>query len=406
MLGQFPDAGPLQFLKASPLRFRVVRVSRPLAYQEIRFISTVGMHGFASFLAPDTLDDTLYNTLRVQVSISNFPTSSSLDFTRTIIPGAAADVVTLSFIPDEATFLSNLALLSINLGSTTKTATLMTQHLTNRYGVPITAIQTFTLSNVLVEPLGSSKSIRAWQHLMVDHLATLRTAVEAQQAIDIAARHYTLEDTWDRDWYIGDTGTHYGEVGAQVAGLAKQGFNADPPPLTGYNILQVDKGPLNAEGNRTFLDVLGVEGAMYYPGATTANRLVLWAYDTAGDDNARMASLLPSYHAPDLVYLVEERLSCSQVRHRIRPSVSVRMSRRPLLAGGSGTAGFSPDIYDGPSAPSGGAPILGSRVQFDTVCPAVSIPDFWNTTKPDDYLIQQVYGPNAATNVNGFVIPL
>lgn len=282
----------------------------------------------------------------------------------------------------------------------------MTQHLTNSWGIPVTAVQTFTLSNVLADPLGSSKSIRAWQHLMVDHLATLRTAVEAQQALDIAARRYTLEDTWDHDWYIGDTGAHYGEVGAQVAGLATLGFNADPPPITGYNILQVDKGPLNAEGNRTFLDVLGVEGAVYYPGATTANRLVLWAYDTAGDDNAKMASLIPSYHAPDLVYVVQEILSCSQVRHRIRPSVSVRMSRRPLLAGGFGTAGFGPDIYDGPSAPSGGTPILGGRVQFDTPCPAVSIPDFWNTTKPDDYLIQQVYGPNAAANVNGFVIPL
>jgi len=405
MLGQFPDATPLQFLKASPLRFRVVRGGRPAAYQEIRFISSVGMHGFASFLAPGTLDDNLYNKLRVQVSISNFPTSSSLDFTRTITPGTAADVITLTFVPDEATFRANLLLLIIDQVATTKSATLMTQHLTNTFGSPVTATQTFTLSNLLADPLGGPKSIRAWQHLMVTHLADLRTAVEAQQAIDIAARLYQPEDIWDNDWIIDDTGAHYDEVGAQVAGLAKLGLNADPPPITGYNILQVDKGPLNSLGNRTFLDVLGVEGGAFYPGATTANRLLVWPADSLGDVNAEMLGLIPSYHAPDLVYLVQEGLWCSQVRHRIRPPVSVRMSRRPLRTGGFGPPGFGPDIYDAAAAPSGGTAIDGARVQFDTTCPAASIADFWNSAHVDDYLVNQIYGPLPAANVNGFVIP-
>ena len=402
MLNQFPVSTPLRFLKASRLNFRVVR-GTAVFYQEIRFISTVTMGGFLSFTtdpATDSFDDNIYDTLTVRVSVSNFPHSSSMVYTKTIAPGVSP-VESFTFVPDEATHLANVSLVAGGGSVTTlKTATSM------RVAEPGGAfVQQSDLSNLRVDPDGHGKSIRAWQHRMADDLATLRTAVEAQQATDIANGLYTLEDTWDKFWYIQDGGTPFSDPGAIVRHFSGGLVSANPPtgnlPPIGGSILQIQKST-NAAAQPVFYDLLGVEGANYYPGVNVRNRFFLWAPSSAIDP-ARASTVIPSYHAPDLVYTTSEILACSETRHRIhRSPVYLQMDHKTLLAAG----GFGPDTYDNGVRvlPTGPVDAFG-RIQFDTLCPVVVLADFWNAAQPDDYYVQQIYELDPTTNVSPFVIP-
>jgi hypothetical protein len=398
---RFPVASPLGFLTASRLHFRVTRGQNEF-YQEIRFASIVNMRGFLSFLtdpATDTWDDEIYNTLRVQVSISNFPNSSRMDYRLTIVPGGT-DIESISFIPDEATHLANLLLVAGGSVTTGKTATTMT---VSEPGGAF--VQQWDLSNLQVDPDGGGKSIRAWQHLMVDHLALLRPAVEAQQTTDIGNGLYTLEDTWDFFWRIVEDGGHFSPgPSAHVRDFSGGLISDNPPtgnlPPIGGNILQIQKST-NALAQPIFYDLLGVEGGHYYPGANVRNRSSVFANSSAIDP-LRPSTTLPSYHAPDLVYSTGEILSCSETRHRIHSPVYLQVDHKAtLLAGGLG-----PDTYDagGPVLITGAVDDSG-RVEFDAGCPANSIPNFWTDAEPDDFYVQQIYELDPATNVAPFVIP-
>ena len=83
----FPQASPLQFLKASPLNFRTVR-AKP--YQEIRLLSQVQMHAFLSFLSPVDLSSQIYHGLFFSVT---FSTGESVAATWTIHDDPADDAL-------------------------------------------------------------------------------------------------------------------------------------------------------------------------------------------------------------------------------------------------------------------------------------------------------------------------
>ena len=396
----------MKFLRASRLGFRKL-ISKQDKYQEIRFTSTVGMHGFLSFLAPDTLDATLYNKLSIEIALTNFPNPSSrVNFTRTIVPGGSnfADTYDFTFVPDEATCVAN-AQLFFGLGPavTTKTATLIQHTFKNSTGGTI-GTQRFELS----EPI----DIRVWQHLMVDNLAK-RQDIETQQADDIAAGLYTLEDTWDTLWFISGDGSYFSEPGAKTRLFTYPGVPAlvsdnpptgNLPPLAG-KILQILRGT-NTTGDAVLQDILGIEGAHYYPGLHLDNRLYVWADNdpTGTSDDVRMLGMIPSYHQPDLIYLTFETLTCSETRHRIHQSpVYLKIDIRDVLGFGQ----YGPDIggYPRTSTENLGYPIDASgRIEFDVGCPANVVADYFGLY-PDYYAVTSIFELFPATNINGFVIP-
>lgn len=416
-LNQFPVSSQLGFLKASKLGFRITRGSQGF-YQQISFYSAVAMHGYISFLSdpatPSTFDDKLYNRFKCRVSISNFPNSSYVEFIRTITPGAgtlgsSGDVESLVFFPSEAVHLANQSMVDpLPTLVTVKTATSMTQTFTPTTG-GLAFTQQFDLTNLLVDPDGFNQSIRVWEHLMLNNLATLRPAIEAQQASDIAGGLYTNEDIWDLIWTIQDNGTHFGGPDAKTI-LFSGGLISDNPPtgnLPGIDgkIIQIQRG-VNAASDPIFIDLLGVESANYYPGSKPADRAFLWP-TYGGDSGGRMAGLLPQYSAPDFVYFSQEQLYCSEKRHRIHNSpVYTVLDSKTLQPGFLGLLG--PDTYErGPGVLASGFPVDEfGRVQFDLHCPADVISGFFgDPATAQKYWTFQIYEHDATTNINGFIIP-
>lgn len=413
-LGIFPLATELDFLRASELNFRLIDIVEPKFYEDIRFISTVNMRGFVGFNAPGTLDDSLYNTLTIRVSIPNFPNSAALTMTRTIVPGSD-DVINFAYTPSQAQYETNLAdaVFPPTITETTRTQTLMVLAMESTLNSTVR----FELSNLFLDPLGGSKSVRGWQHLMLDNLAAGRVAIEAMQAAQIAAGTITENDKWLEDYLIVENGTFssfvtkgltYLFVPPRVPGLLSDNPpTGNLPPLHGV-ILQIQRG-VNSGGAGILQDVLGVEGAHYYPGGPVAQQIE--AIDFADS----MMSKLPDYRDPHLLYTRNEILSCSETRHRIHQSpVFVRQAIRAVLTAGFGTEfpippGFAgvlgPNVYPFVAAPTTAYPVdTFNRVQFDNPCPANSISDFWNLYA-DSFAVDQIYELSAATNINGFTIP-
>jgi hypothetical protein len=263
---------------------------------------------------------------------------------------------------------------------------------------------TYTLGNPILDPAGSPKSIRKFQRIMFDNLQTVRPIIEAQLAAQIASGAITEEDIWDTNWNIQEDGTFFGTPGAKTYLSAHPTVPAlvsdNPPtgnlPPLGGRILQIQRG-VNAAGDAVFQDILGIEGAEYYPGSTIHDQIFMWPLGV-GDP---MFAIVPFYNPPYVVYARSETLRCSDTRHRIHNSpVYVRADVKEV----QDFFTFGPDGYPAPAVPVTGFPVDSyNRIQFDTVCPNPFGSFFFSTG--DDYVVFQIYCLNPATNINGFVIP-
>jgi len=415
MLGQFPDAGRLQFLKASPLRFRVVRRGKVGKYQEIRLLSHLPLRGFTSFT--DAADDTIYSTLRVRINISNFPNSSSLDMTvQYSLTGP--NVYTFSFVPSEAAHRANMAALfpsAVTITSSSETA--LVQDVVASLG----CTQRFDLSAPFVDPLGSSKSIRAFQRQVVANLAALKTAAYAR--INDSALSVQAESWWD-NIFINDPG------GTAEFSYAQTDFTGAPEDFIFTNtdteffniaigqILQIERASLPGSGTTYFKNVLGIEGGAYYPGRKPQDRrspYELVTVDLSGGldpdqaDQAKFGGLFVFYPvAENLIWTPFEEVWCQEVKVRIPQSpVLVKRSVRDVLDNPARFLGpFGTDVSGLPRTSTSAYPVDSkNRVQFESLCPANTLADFWDS-HADQYCLESIFGLDAGRNVNGFVIPL
>ncbi len=408
-LNRFPVASALGFLKASPLSFRITR-GKKVKYQEIRYLSSIGVHGWVSFLAPASVDDIIYKKLHVTVSISsdapygNTGPFATMTADRTLSL-TGPDVINIVFTPDEATYRTRLAAVAGgSLTATTKTATSLVQ---SAVGVldSIGVVQTFTLSDPFIDPLGGGKSIRAWQQQMVANLAQLKIDVDARIAADIASGALTAEDFWDVLFWNSVGGlAEFSYAKPDFKGAPEDYIYAEGETVLHYMsvgaILQIERD-VDATGASYFKDVRGIEDGSYYPGKLPGDRLVLWGGSIRDDGD----NLLAYYNNPDLIYQTQETIWCSQSRHRILAPVYIKLLVRPVLANPVRELGpFGPDEYGQPAALVTVPEDSTGRVEFDSACPANSIGGFWGQYA-DHYSVWQIYSPNPGWNVNGFVIP-
>jgi len=390
-LSSFPIKSGLGFVKASRLRFRRVagKPKTDKKYQEIRFISQVALFGWLNFLNPDAPDDLIYTKLHLRVSISNFPNSSFGDFVSIVTPTSSSATVT--YYPSKEVHMANYDSIIGADGTTTKTATTMTQT-----GTGFT--QVWTLSDPL--------TIREWQKRMVDNLAYMVPKVQADFDAVIAASGgtITIEDMWDNIWLCNADRSIQNVPGVHVKDYSGGLVSDNPPtgnlPEIAGRILQIERGP-NATGNETFIDIMGVSGGYYYPGSQLPMRRNFTAPET-------FEFPLIQYESEDAVYHTEETLSCSQTKHRIQVPIC-----KALLHGTLGPTerltppADLPAVYSyGATVGFGFSPNDPGEVEVATPCPALSIADFWNAgTAPDQYWEYQLSSNDPSTNINDYVIP-
>ena len=382
----------------------------PGKYQEIRLLSHMPLRGFTSFT--DATDDTIYSTLRVRINISNFPNSSSVDMTvQYSLTGP--DVYTFSFVPSEAAHRANMAVLfptAVTITSSSETS------LVQDVSASLACTQRFDLSAPFLDPLASSKSIRAFQRQMVANLATLKT--------DAYARINDLTDAVQGEaWW--DTIFINSPDGIAEFSYAQADFNGAPEDFIFSNtdtslfniavgqILQIERGTLPTY----FKDVLGIDGGAYYPGRKPQDRrspYELVTVDLSGGldplqaDQAKFGGLFVFYPVTEnLIWTPHEDIWCQEVKLRIRQSpVFVKLSVRDVLDNPAFFLGpFGPDVSGLARTPTSAYPVDGKgRVQFESLCPANTLVDFWDENA-DQYCLESIFCLDATKNVNGFVIP-
>jgi len=387
----FPQASPLQFLKASPLNFRTVR-AKP--YQEIRLLSQVQMHAFLSFLSPVDLSSQIYHGLFFSVT---FSTGESVAATWTIHEDPAADVLLTHFVPSEAAYRAALAQALLN-GSTLNSSTVAPTHVEQSFTVNFTAGAT-TFDQVF--DLDTGTNIYFWRHLAVDRLATLYAATLG------VAGYASDEAHWNRT-IVTQPGLSdpifYSDGTSDVPGVPTSN------PLGNFyaRILQ-----------RTASDFLGIEGGFYFPGVklqdrrAAQGRLVLVV---DGPDTNPLTNLIPDV-TTNPIWMTRDVIDCGSVLHRIHQSPVVQRTdirailtpfdptTPPYFSSLHSSLGFGPDTYPFPESPTLAFAVDSyGRVQFATLCPATFLTEFW-TLHAEDYCVQQIYCFTPATNVSPFVIP-